>query len=77
MTRALYNLIHGNILKAIWYNMMLIPIMLVGLYFVYRYIRFLVKNEPILNKSAENILKILFIVLLIFTVIRNMTTLFF
>lgn len=77
MTRAMHYLVNGNIKKAIWYNLMLVPGALVLLYSSYRYIRYLVKDEEIVNKPLDYILKIFLVVLIIFMVARNITTLFY
>ena len=77
MTRAMHYLVNGNIKKAIWYNLMIVPGFFVLLYSGYRYIRYIVKNEEIVNKPLEIILKAFLSILIIFMIVRNITTLFF
>lgn len=77
MTRAVHNLLNGNILKSLWYNLMLIPLIIVVSYALYRYIRYLIKSEEIINKTLEIMLKIYLIMLIIFGITRNFTTLFY
>lgn len=77
MTRSIHYLVNGNIKQAIWYNLMLIPIIILVIYALYRYIRYLVKNEEIINKVLENWLKVFLVIILIFGVTRNLTTLFY
>ena len=77
MTRAMHYLVNGNIKKEIWYNLMLVPGSLVLLYSGYRYIRYIVKNEEIVNTPLEIILKIFLAMLIIFMIARNITTLFY
>lgn len=77
MTRSVHYLVNGNIKQAIWYNLMLIPIIFLVVYALYRYILFLVKNEEIINKSLENLLKFFLAIIILFGVTRNFTTLFY
>lgn len=77
MTRSVHYLVNGNIKQAIWYNLMLIPIIILVIYALYRYIRYLVKDEEIINKVLENWLKVYLVIILIFGVTRNLTTLFY
>lgn len=77
MTRSIHYLVNGNIKQAIWYNLMLIPIIILVIYALYRYIRYLVKNEEVINKVLENWLKVFLAIILIFGVTRNLTTLFY
>lgn len=77
MTRAIHNLVNGNIKQAMWYNLMLIPLILMLIYAGYRYIKYLVKDEEIINKRMERVLVIFLIFLLTFGVTRNLTTLFY
>lgn len=77
MTRSIHYLVNGNIKQAIWYNLMLIPIIILVIYALYRYIRYLVKNEEVINKVLENWLKVFLVIILIFGVTRNLTTLFY
>ena len=56
---------------------MLVPGSLVLLYSGYRYIRYIVKNEEIVNTPLEIILKIFLAMLIIFMIARNITTLFY
>lgn len=77
MTRSIHYLVNGNIKQAIWYNLLLIPIIILVIYSLYRYIRYLVKNEEIINKVLENWLKVFLVIILIFGVTRNLTTLFY
>lgn len=77
MTRSVHYLVNGNLEQAIWYNLMLIPIIILVIYALYRYIRYLIKDEEIINKTLENMLKVFLAILLIFWVTRNLTTLFY
>lgn len=77
MTRSVHYLVNGNIKQAIWYNLMLIPIIILVIYALYRYIRYLVKDEEIINKALENWLKVYLVIILIFGVTRNLTILFY
>lgn len=77
MTRSVHYLVNGNLEQAIWYNLMLIPIIILVIYALYRYIRYLIKDEEIINKILENMLKVFLAILLIFWVTRNLTTLFY
>ncbi len=77
MTRSVHYLVNGNIKQSMWYNLMLIPIIILVIYALYRYIRYLVKNEEIINKVLENLLKVFLVIILIFGVARNLTTLFY
>ena len=77
MTRAMHYLVNGNIKKAIWYNLMIIPGTFVLIYSGYRYIKYLVKNEEIVNSPLEIILKIFLAILILFMIVRNVTTLFY
>lgn len=77
MTRSVHYLVNGNIKQAIWYNLMLIPLIVLVIYSLYRYILFLVKNEPIINKLLENLLKVFLVIIVLFGVTRNFTTLFY
>ena len=77
MTRSVHYLVNGNLEQAIWYNLMLIPIIILIIYALYRYIRYLIKDEEIINKTLENMLKVFLAILLIFWVTRNLTTLFY
>lgn len=77
MTRAMHNLVNGRIQTAIWYNLMIVPGSIVLLYSAYRYIRYLIKDEPIVNKALDYILKIFLVILIIFMIVRNFTTLFY
>lgn len=77
MTRAMHYLVNGEIEKAIWYNIMIIPGSLVLLYSSYRYIRYIIKDEPIVNKPLDYILKIFLASLIIFMIVRNNTTVFY
>ena len=74
MTRAMHYLVNGNIKKAIWYNLMIIPGFFVLAYSCYRYIKYILKNEPIVNKSLEYILKVFLVILIFFMIIRNTIT---
>ena len=73
MTRAVHYLVTGDILKAEWYNAMLLPLIAVILYALYKYFRYLIKDEEVLDKHMENVLKVFLVVLLIFAVVRNLT----
>lgn len=77
MTRAMHYLFNGNIGKAIWYNLMIVPSGIVLLYSAYRYIRYIVKDEPIVNNVLDKMLKIFLVVIIIFMITRNFTTLFY
>ena len=77
MTRALHYLLNGNIKKAIWYNLMIIPGGIVFLYGFYRYLKYILNNEKIVNKPLEIILIIYLIALIVFMVVRNITTAFY
>lgn len=77
MTRSVHYLVNGNIKQAIWYNLMLIPLIVLVIYSLYRYILFLVKNEQIINKLLENLLKVFLVIIVLFGVTRNFTTLFY
>lgn len=77
MTRSVHYLVNGNLKQAIWYNLMLIPIIILVIYALYRYIRYLIKDEEIINKTLENTLKVFLVILLIFWITRNLTTLFY
>ena len=77
MTRAMHYLVNGNIKKAVWYNLMIIPGAFVLIYSSYRYIKYLVKNEEIVNTPLEIILKIFLAILILFMIVRNITTLFY
>jgi hypothetical protein len=77
MTRAIHNLLNGRIKEAIWYNLMLLPSAVIFSYSTYRYSRYIIKDEPIVNKPLDIILKIFLVVIIIFMIARNMTTLFY
>lgn len=77
MTRSIHYLVNGDIKKAIWYNIMIVPGSLVFLYSGYRYLKYFFKNEEFVNKPLEIILIIFLILLIIFMIIRNITTLFY
>ena len=77
MTRAIHNLFIGRIIEAIWYNLMLLPSAVIFSYSTYRYSRYIIKDEPIVNKPLDIILKIFLVVIIIFMIDRNMTTLFY
>lgn len=77
MTRAIHNLLNGRIKEAIWYNLMLLPSAVIFSYSTYRYLRYIIKDEPIVNKPLDIILKIFLVVIVIFMIARNMTTLFY
>ena len=77
MTRAIHNLLNGRIKEAIWYNLMLLPSAVIFSYSTYRYLRYIIKDEPIVNKPFDIILKIFLVVIIIFMIARNMTTLFY
>lgn len=77
MTRAIHNLLNGRIKEAIWYNLMLLPSAVIFSYSTYRYSRYIIKDEPIVNKPLNIILKIFLVVIIIFMIARNMTTLFY
>ena len=77
MTRAIHNLLNGRIKEAIWYNLMLLPSAVIFSYSTYRYLRYIIKDEPIVNKPLDIILKIFLVVIIIFMIARNMTTLFY
>ena len=77
MTRAMHHLVNGRIGKAIWYNLMIIPGSFVLLYSAYRYMRYIIKDEPMVNKTLDYTLKIFLVVIIIFMISRNFTTLFY
>ena len=77
MTRAIHNLLNGRIKEAIWYNLMLLPSAVIFSYSTYRYLRYIIKDEPIVNKPLDIILKIFLVVIINFMIARNMTTLFY
>lgn len=77
MTRAAHYLVTGDILKAEWYNAMILPLIAVILYAVYKYFRYLLKDEEVLDKHMENVLKVFLAMLIIFAVVRNLTTIIF
>lgn len=77
MTRAMHHLVNGRIGKAIWYNLMIVPGVFVLTYSGYRYCKFIIKDEPMVNKTLENTLKIFLVVIIIFMISRNFTTLFY
>ena len=77
MTRAMHYLVNGNIKKAIWYNLMIIPGSFVLVYSGYRYFRYIVKDEEIVNKPLEIILNIFLVVLILFMIARNITNIFY
>lgn len=77
MTRSIHYFVNGNIIQAIWYNLMLIPIIILVIYILYRYIQYLIKDEEIINKALESLLKVFLVILLIFGLTRNLTTLFY
>ena len=77
MTRAMHYLVNGNLKKAVWYNIMIVPGVFILLYSSYRYFKYLTKNEEIVNKPLEVILKIFLVILIIFMVVRNITTIIF
>lgn len=77
MTKAIHNLLNGRIKEAIWYNLMLLPSAVIFSYSTYRYLRYIIKDEPIVNKPLDIILKIFLVVIIIFMIARNMTTLFY
>ena len=77
MTRAMHYLVNGNLKKAVWYNIMIVPGVFILLYSGYRYFKYLTKNEEIVNKPLEVILKIFLVILIIFMVVRNITTIIF
>lgn len=77
MTRAMHYLVNGNIEKAIWYNLMIVPGSFVLIYSGYRYMRYIVKDEPIVNKTLDYMLKIFLIILIMFMIVRNITTVFY
>lgn len=71
MTRAIHYLLNGDIKKAISYNIMIIPFFCVISYSLYRYIRYLIKDEEIVNTKLEFILKLFLATLIIFIFVRN------
>jgi len=73
MTRAMHQLLNGNIEKAIWYNIMIIPTICVGIYGVYRYFCFLINGDKMFNKKLKVVVGIFAVLLIIFAVIRNLT----
>lgn len=77
MTRSLHNLVNGDIKKAIWYNVMSIPAIVLLIYIGYRYLMYLLKDEEILNEKMEMILKVFLVILIIFGISRNFTDLFY
>ena len=77
MTRAMHYLVNGRLDKAIWYNLMIIPGAFVLVYSSYRYIKYIIKNEPIVNNTLNYTLKIFLAVIIIFMIARNFTTLFY
>lgn len=77
MTRSVHYLVNGDIKQAMWYNLMLVPIIILVIYALYRYIRYLIKDEEIINKMLENVLKVFLVAILVFGVARNLTTLFY
>ena len=77
MTRSLHNLVNGDIKKAIWYNVMSIPAIVLLIYIGYRYLMYLLKDEEILNEKMEIILKVFLVILIIFGISRNFTNLFY
>ncbi|MBO5004306.1 MAG: DUF2752 domain-containing protein [Clostridia bacterium] len=77
MTRSMHYLVNGDIKQAIWYNLMLIPIIILVIYALYRYMRYLLNNEEIINKILENLLKVFLVAILFFGIARNLTTLFY
>lgn len=77
MTRAMHHLVNGRIKKAIWYNLMIVPGVFVLLYSSYRYMRYIIKSEPIVNKTLEYVLKSFLVIIIIFMISRNFTTLFY
>ena len=77
MTRAMHHLVNGRIGKAIWYNLMIVPGAFVLLYSSYRYMRYIIKDETMVNKTLDYTLKIFLVVIIIFMISRNFTTLFY
>ena len=77
MTRAIHHLTNGRIFQAEWYNLMLIPAILILAYSGYRYVRFLIKDEEIINRRMELILKTFLVVIIVFGITRNFTDLFY
>ena len=77
MTRAMHHLVNGRIEKAIWYNLMIVPGVFVLIYSVYRYMRYIIKDEPMVNKTLECVLKVFLVVIILFMISRNFTTLFY
>ena len=77
MTRAMHHLVNGRIGKAIWYNLMIVPGAFVLLYSSYRYMKYIIKDEPMVNKTLDYTLKIFLVVIIIFMISRNFTTLFY
>ena len=66
-----------DIKKAIWYNVMSIPAIVLLIYIGYRYLMYLLKDEEILNEKMEMILKVFLVILIIFGISRNFTDLFY
>lgn len=77
MTRAMHHLVNGRIGKAIWYNLMIVPGVFILIYSSYGYIRYIIKDEPIVNKTLNYVLKSFLVVIIIFMISRNFTTLFY
>lgn len=77
MTRSVHYLANGNIKMAMWYNLMLIPGILVLCYSGYRYLRYIIKDEDITTKTLSIILAIFLVVIIIFGITRNFTTIFY
>lgn len=77
MTRAVHYLANGNIKMAMWYNLMLFPAGIVLLYTGYRYMIYLIKDEEIMNKTLEILTYILFVLIIIFAFVRNITEIFY
>lgn len=71
MTRAMHYLFTGNIKKSIDYNIMIVPLIIVLGYSLFRYIMYIIKDEQIVNKRLEIILKTFLVSLIIFIFIRN------
>lgn len=57
MTRSVHYLVNGNVKQALWYNLMLIPIIILVIYALYRYLRYLIKGEEIINKTLGKFIK--------------------
>lgn len=77
MTRAVHYLLNGYLQEALWYNFMCIPFILLLIYMDYRYLCYLIKDERIIDKKTKYILFFFLIILCIFGIVRNMTTLFY